>query len=442
MNFNADFETQEPKVGSQKTKIILLSLAAIFIICGVLMAIFHPEAEFTWLFGEIKYFLGLFIIAAFLLLMLLYNMGETRDEKYYFTPDGKLDLSTPRYYTKLKRHKLFELITKKGNVDEFAYDGEGNVYIKFRNGEELVAPLEDLTVSYTMDKNQFYDDWYVNKMKITTPEGAEYEVKWGPEIEDAEFEDIFMILSTAGTLKESNISKATKWMSKLKDSVEGFDFSDLVGSGIVAGTDLAASALGTKKSADNSVISLVKTKVYEDKKKKSWFKKTMEYFWYIVAIVYIIIVLIVNIAALPEIFGGVDKEYDEYIEELREENGADYQVGASTEEGDMASKEAYTLYGEIGGKYPIELELTTVDKDIVEARYRYLKTGSGEWIDLEIYRDELRRTFMYESLSGENVGCLEGSLSINGDTAEFRGWHTNLKTGKELPIYAEGRING
>ena len=320
MNFNANFETQAPKVGSQKTKIILLSLAAIFIICGVLMAIFHPEAEFTWLFGEIKYFLGLFIIAAFLLLMLLYNLGETRDEKYYFTPDGKLDLSTPRYYTKLKRHKLFELITKKGNVDEFAYDGEGNVYIKFRKGEELVAPLEDLTVSYTMDKNQFSDDWYVNKMKITTPEGAEYKVKRGPEIEDTEFEDIFMILSTAGTLKESNISKATKWMSKLKDSVEGFDFSDLVGSGIAAGTGLAASALGTKKSADNSVISLVKTKVYEDKKKKSWFKKAMEYFWYIVVIVYVIIVLIVNIAALPEIFGGVDEQYDEYIQGLEDEN--------------------------------------------------------------------------------------------------------------------------
>ncbi|MCH5245052.1 MAG: hypothetical protein J1E84_01210 [Muribaculaceae bacterium] len=414
------------------------------------MAIFHPEAQFTWLFGEIEYFLGLFIIAAFLLFTLLYNLGETRDEKYYFTPDGKLDLSTPRYYTKLKRHKLFELITKKGNVDEFAYDGEGNVYIKFRKGKELVAPLEDLTVSYTMGKDRFSDDWYVYKMKITTPEGAEYKVKLGPEIEEAEFEDIFMILSTAGTLKESNISKATKWMSKLKDSVEGFDFSDLVGSGIAAGTDLAASALGTMKSADNSVISLVKTKVYEDKKKKSWFKKAKEYFWNIVGILYIAIVLIVNIAALPEIFGGDDNKYNEYDWMQDDSIPASEEVAEiatfdstyyDEDEGDELSDviDTYYLSGKIDGKYPIEMEMRVVNNyRVTWARYRYTKTGSGAWIDLDIDTDDFGRTLMYESLNGERVGRIEARLTCTGNSAELEGWHKNFKTGKELVFYADG----
>ena len=171
------------------------------------MAIFHPEAEFTWLFGEIKYFLGLLILAAFFLFMFLYYLGESRDEKYYFTPDGKLDLSTPRNYIKLKRHKLLKLITKKGRVDEFAYDGEGNVFIKFRSGEELVAPLEDLTVSYAMEKSQFSDEWFVYKMTITTPEGLEYKVKYGPEIEDSEFEDIFARGEKRGTERQTRRHK-------------------------------------------------------------------------------------------------------------------------------------------------------------------------------------------------------------------------------------------
>lgn len=359
MNFDAKFETQEPHVESSKINTVLICLAAVFVICGVLMAIFHPEAEFTWLFGEIKYFLGLFIIAVFCILIWLWNLGEHRDEKYYFTPDGKLDLSVPRSYTSLKRHKIVDLITRKGSVDKFAYDGEGNVYIKFRNGEELTSPLEELTVSYTMDKAQGSGEFYVDKMKVTTPDGKTYKVKYGARLEDSEYNDIFMILSTAGTLKETKISKATKWVSKLKDAMDNFDFSDLVGSGIMIGGGVGASLLGERKTADNNVITFVKAQVFEDKKKKPWFKKAMEYFWYIVAILYVIVVLIVNIAALPEIFGGVDKGYDEYIEELKEENGGDYLDDISNQEGDEASVSPIdlSLYG-IYGETVLKMDIT------------------------------------------------------------------------------------
>ena len=320
MNFDAQFETRETHVGSFKIKIILMSLTAIFLICGVLMAIFHPEAEFTWFFSKIEYYFGLFIIAGCCLIVWLYQSGEQREEKYYFTPEGKLDLSIPRYYLPLKRHKVINMVTRKGSVKKFAYDGEGNVYIKFKDGSELTAPLSDLTVSYTMDKEQGTGEFYISKMNVTTPEGQTYKVKYGTALEDSEYNDIFMILSTAGTLKESKMSKAMKWMSKLKDAVDDFDFSDLVGSGIVAGTVMATSVIGARKTADNNVISFVKTKVYTDKKKKSWFKKVMEYFYTIVIVVYIIVVLIVNLAALPEIFGGVDRKYDEYPQELEYEN--------------------------------------------------------------------------------------------------------------------------
>lgn len=352
MNFDAQFETRE--VHQKTPKIVWLCLASIFLICGILMAIFHPGAEFNLLFGEIKYFLGLFIIAALLFLTFFFLQGEHRDEKYYFTSDGKLDLSVPRYYTPLKRHKVIELITRKGSVEEFAYDGEENVYIKFRNGEELVAPLEDLTVSYTMDKEQFSGEFYISQMKVSTPEGNKYKVKPGTHLEDSEYDDIFMILSTAGNLKESKISKATKWVAKLKDAWDDFDFSNLVSSGIMVGTDIATSLTETRKTAENNVISFTKAKVFEDKKKKSWFKKAMEYFWVIVGIIYLILVLIVNIAALPEIFGGVNDEYNEYIEELKEENQLHREQTAPSQDFlEMARGEYYSchFYGEDGTFY-------------------------------------------------------------------------------------------
>lgn len=320
MNFEAQFETQEAHVGNSKLKIVAFSLATIFLICGILMAIFHPEAEFTWLVGEMKYYLGLFIIAIFCLFYALYKMGESRDEKYYFTSDGKLDLDTPRSYKKLNRHKILNLITRKGSIDEFAYDGEGNVYIKFRDGSELTSPLSDLTVSYSFDKNQFGGDLYINKMTITNPLGITYKVKYGFGLEDSEYNDIFMILSTAGTIKESKLGRLTRYLSKFKDAIDDFDFSDLVGSGIAAAAQMASSAIPRQKTADNNVIAFIKSRVYKEKKKKSWFKKITEYFWLTVGIVYILAVLIVNIAALPEIFGGADKDYDEYIEEVENDN--------------------------------------------------------------------------------------------------------------------------
>lgn len=81
MNFEAPFETQESYVKESKTKIIWLSLTAIFIICGILMAIFHPEAEFTCLVGSTKYYVALFFVAVVCIFMWLAQLGECRNEK-------------------------------------------------------------------------------------------------------------------------------------------------------------------------------------------------------------------------------------------------------------------------------------------------------------------------------------------------------------------------
>lgn len=114
------------------------------------------------------------------------------------------------------------------------------------------------------------------------------------------------------------------------------------------------------------------------------------------------------------------------------------------DEGDELSDviNTYSLSGKIGGKYPIEMEITVVSNyRVTRARYRYTKTGSGAWIDLDIDTNDFGQTLMYESLNGQRVGCLEARLTCTGNSAELSGWHKNLKTGKELVLYAEGTMN-
>lgn len=108
----------------------------------------------------------------------------------------------------------------------------------------------------------------------------------------------------------------------------------------------------------------------------------------------------------------------------------------SAQEGDEASETKYTLQGKIGD-YPIEMELTAYEENIIDARYRYLRTGSGEWIDLEIERDDLGRTFMYEIVDGERVGRFDGRFMISDNEALLEGWHKNFKRDQELTFYVE-----
>lgn len=104
------------------------------------------------------------------------------------------------------------------------------------------------------------------------------------------------------------------------------------------------------------------------------------------------------------------------------------------QEGDPPCEDSYTLRGKIGD-YPIEMELSAFEENIIDARYRYLKTGSGEWINLEIERDDLGRTIMYESLDGKRVGRFQGRFTVSDNEALYEGWHTNLVKDKDLTFY-------
>lgn len=317
MNFDAPFKTQEPYTIKGKWKIIFLCLFAAFFIFGVLMVINHPEAEFTFFIGSCPYYSGLFLIAIIFFIVFLCLLGEKRNAKYFFTKDGELDLSTPRYYNKLNRPKLLEFFNR-GGLDEFAYDGEGNVYLVTTKGDTMTSPVADLTVKYSMDKAG--SDWYVYKMIVTDSLGNKIKFTTGsrllrsPSLMEEEYDDIHMILSTAGTLNESKTSKANRWADKLKGAIDDFDFSNLSYSAVEATVAIGLEASEQNKAtANNKVIDFIKAKVYEDHKKKSWFKKAMEYFWLTLLAIYLLAVLVVNIAALPGIFGGGNDKDEEYM---------------------------------------------------------------------------------------------------------------------------------
>lgn len=108
----------------------------------------------------------------------------------------------------------------------------------------------------------------------------------------------------------------------------------------------------------------------------------------------------------------------------------------TTQEGDEASDISYTLRGEIGYN-PVEMEVTAFEENINYARYRYLRSGSGKWIDLEIDRDDLGRTIMYESLDGRRVGQFDGRFTVSDDEVNFKGWYKNYGEDKESTFYLE-----
>ena len=121
------------------------------------------------------------------------------------------------------------------------------------------------------------------------------------------------------------------------------------------------------------------------------------------------------------------------VESVESVNSVSYNT---TQEGDEASDMSYTLRGEIEDN-PVEMEVTAFEENINYARYRYLRSGSGKWIDLEIDRDDLGRTIMYESLDGRRVGQFHGRFTVSDDEVNFKGWYKNYVEDKESTFYLE-----
>lgn len=143
-------------------------------------------------------------------------------------------------------------------------------------------------------------------------------------------------------------------------------------------------------------------------------------------------------------FFGREQTYDRVEKGLKFGNGNVTEVAQPTKvayEGDELDGllDTYSLNGMIGGKYPFEMEISVLEMDLVKnARYRYTKTGSGSWIDLEIDVDELGQTIMYEKINGKRVGRFEARLTCTENTAEIKGWHKNFEIGNDLTFYANG----
>ena len=143
-----------------------------------------------------------------------------------------------------------------------------------------------------------------------------------------------------------------------------------------------------------------------------------------------------NLFLLKDLSSGNIYSYEPVRKLAKTKESFDNESSDYAEVGDEASDVSYTLRGKIGD-YPIEMEVTAFEENIADARYRYLQTGSGEWIELEIDKDNLGRIIMYESLDGKKVGSFEGRFSVNGDKALYEGWHKNFDRNKELTFYVE-----
>lgn len=523
---------------STKTKLITLSLSVIFLICGVLMLIFKRDAPFyldPFMESDFPYWGGLLILSFISLIIFISQLGEQRQEKYFLTEDGHFDLSTPRSYIKLERPRIIEFFSHNG-INNFCYDGQGNVFIENGKGKKIQAPLSELKIKYWMKKNEVTGDFFINKMRVTDALGNKLSFSTNDSLMHSEFDDIHMILSNADQIEESKLSKADKWAYKLKGVVDDFDFTDIA--------DSIAEIVVTQgvPAVSNSIINFVKTRLYKQTEKKTGFKKFLESlkkffnnFLLVLMGLYLLMIIIVNVANLPVIFGGEKDDennyyynnngierYNEYNEPavneiqsldvtlsgnisnrkvemdltffseiIENEQGMEYNVigyltmpyeapliGMLTDnylnldeysdnveyayiteqfqgtldkindvlvykgfiliEGDKYSftlksknnnsqhkqdnkfEDIKILKGEIGS-YPIEMEITfTSNESISNARYKYTKTGSGSWIDLNIDSDE-DMIIMKEYFEGKPNGYFKGNFYQNGSELSYSG---------------------
>lgn len=453
---NPTYYGGETYTASEKLLRTWLSLTCVFFICGILMAIFRPEARFYLFFDEsegdsIRYFLGLFLVSLICFLIYLVSLGKKRTTRYLFTTKGELDIETPRYYIKLERPKLLELNSRKG-LAEFSYDGNGYVYLKKMNGKEFSGYLSDMNVKYWMEKNKVDGSWFLRKMKITDNLGNKFTFINSNSLMDEEYDDIHMILSTAAEVKEAKSSKAGKWANKILESVSDFDFSDMAtslgGAAIDVGSSVFSSVKNSKKGVNNKVVEFVKSKAFVSQKKNPWWKKLWENFLIVIGLLYIALILIFNIALLPEIFSG--KQHSEFESNLYDPETGESMAPAAWELIDQ------TFYGSgeidipmTGFDEAIEMELTFNNDGTVIGKYCTSENVShygekaytqlrGFYDDQSIllenvensYSDEVAKFALFYDASDDRLS-LTGKCMIGSDVSEDDAMDLSLELRKQ-----------
>lgn len=106
-------------------------------------------------------------------------------------------------------------IPKARMIEEFAFDGQ-NVTVKTKKGKTFTAPLTDTKVRIQEDqynRKEFF--LYHGEDKVIIKE-----VGW--MLTDEEWDKVKEILESAPNTGETNMSKATKVLEKVKDTLEMF----------------------------------------------------------------------------------------------------------------------------------------------------------------------------------------------------------------------------
>lgn len=402
----------------QIKKIIYGSIFGFLLILFVISLIFPPTVQFSYILGEISYSVILFILALIAFIIFIQLFDEKRESKIYLDENGDLDVETPREYIPLSITPVSKVFGRANiygqkNLDYFSYK-DGKVCICNSKGQKVNAPLKDLEFIYKYDKNKVTDEWYIYQFKIKDSEGNTTQFNRHHFLfNEEEYDDIELLLSLSGKVKEAGISKFTKIASGVVDAARDLNFSDLSTSIVETIKEKA-----TEKVV-NTVGQVAKKRIFDklSGKKRSLFKRLIGYFW--LCILCLIGILLIWINVENWVNAHSNSGYDEY--ETIEMN--DSMVTEDSQEAAAESSLEVVLTGKIGS-YPIEMKLDL--KDInepswceVEGVYRYTTTGNGSLITVEGVKQYENLDLTEVDTNGNPTGYFYGTLTIIGRLASF-----------------------
>lgn len=431
-----------PHHTSKTYKIVLLVAMIVSVIIAIITA--KTPLQFVLFSGSLMpYWAAFTLIAIVLLIMLVYSFGEQRNGKMFLNKEGEFDIRTPRTYTALKKSGLARLLGRSHlfmgrGLSSFEY-ADGKISVATNKGEKIQGTFDDITWKYSKDKNKG-----IYKYIITNNAGEKVVFyKNDATFEDAEWNDINMLLSLCGGSDKSKASKMTQKVATLAESVKSFTDRDVVG-----GISNLTGLFGKKSSKDddngNPIIAEVYEQTYgENEGKKSIFKKVWNWFLVGVGVLLLLLVLVANIAELVKYYSSKSGDEDDVYSYVESDYVISDEYSSTAESAYSNSSESsegvsnMTLTGAINDRYEIEMYLSFADG---EGWYRYLNSGSGDKIYLKItYLSDSDTGIQYlmelkEYVDGNNTGTFQGTLMLQdgmmGDD-EYYGTFTNSK-GKSM----------
>lgn len=415
---------------SPTMKIVGGVILAVFVILTIWFFVSPPEIEFSYIFGTISYGVAFLLLSIVTLFCVSPLFDEQRKSRIYLDSNGDLDIETPREYEPLSVSPVSKVLGRANiygqkNLSLFKYH-DGRVLIRNSKGHEVEGALSDLTYTYKMDKK---GDWYVYQFIITDANGNKAQFnRHNTLFTDEEYADIEMLLSLAGTVKESKISKFTRFGDSLLSKISELDFSHLASSAIEV-----AGSTATNKITDKAGM-FAKKRIFDrlSDKKKSLFAKIKNFIIWAIIVFLVIDIIWVNVENAMNVYGSSSSENTEYNIEQVNSNGENSSENDSSDENDIIpeydryadSDEGFIVEFEGAiGKYPIQMALNFLDLDNYEScgvagQYRYTETGEGGVIDLygEKKGDKL---VLKEYSEGNLTGTFSGTLDIYGNLASF-----------------------